>query len=82
LTAELLETLRTHKADLLRLLAGSSDGDAITLPDCSDERHRVWQVTLPDGTTVTMINRNGLTYSEALHQTQWRWPGCKVEALR
>jgi len=39
-----------------------------------------WTVKLQDGRTIAMLNPTGLTYAEALLQTRWRWPNCKVEA--
>jgi len=63
ITDDLRQFIREHKNNLL--LVGA----------CS----KSWRVTLPNGTTLTMINPNGMTYAEALHHTQWRWPGCIVE---
>lgn len=67
ITDDLRQFIRDHKADLL----------SAKVAKCS----KCWRVTFSNGHTLTMINPRGLTYAEALRQTEWRWSGCKLEPM-
>lgn len=62
--------------DDLRQFIQAHRADLLEAAPCAN-----WTVTLPDGRTIAMLKPAGLTYAEALHHTQWRWAGCKVEAM-